>query len=439
MRNMTFGLGLTALTACLAVVNCQGMIDSDPQNVANSGAPGTTVDAPKQRGTVYSARLGNGALIPGISASGGVNVKPPLDNAGGAGGATSNPPANDTCNGQVVTLGVGSHVQPSGTLVDAADDYTTWCADSNTGSGNPDVVYELDVQADITLSISIAATGFDPALSLRLTSCADGNGMGDSCMDLPTATTAEHILVSLAGNPVTPKVYYLVVDSADGNTGAFDLDFTATAPDCGDGVINAGEECDPGGGIGPEDGCIAPNETNECKYGKASTAGDNRTACTGYVVTNVGMSADPQNPDITRVGPFSNGSGGHVEANATDAVNCGWAASGRENIFQVTPNSDGTLHGRVGLAADGVSNACWTSGWCADLVLYARGTACNGGTAAQLACVDMNLTGTNYENWEELEISFSATADNQYWFFVDGLDDKFGSGMYYFETWLTSP
>lgn len=438
MRNMTIGLSLTALTLCLAGVNCQGIIDPESQNVAKPGTPETPVEAPKQRGTVYSARLGNGALLPGISASGNVYVKPQPDGAGGTGGATSNPPANDTCTGELVTLGVGYHVQPTGTLVDAGDDYTTWCSDVDAGTGNPDVVYELDVLDNITLAISITASGFNPALSLRLTSCAEELA-GDGCLDLPSATTAEHMLVSLAGDPDVPKVYYLVIDSADGGTGTFDLDFTATAPDCGDGALNPGEECDPGLGINPEDGCIAPNETNECKYGKTSTAGDNRTACTGYVVTNIDTSADPGNPDIMRVGPFFNGSGGDAEANATDGLDCLWTATGRENVFQVTPNSNGVLHGRVGFAADGTSNACWTNGWCADLILYARGGDCTGGSATQLACADMNLTGTNYENWEELEITFSATMGLSYWFFVDGLDEQFGSGQYYFETWLTAP
>ncbi|MFO0590306.1 MAG: hypothetical protein U0441_22375 [Polyangiaceae bacterium] len=446
MRNMTFGFGLTALTACLAVVNCQGSIDSESSNPGNPDKP-APIESPNQRGTVISARLGNGMLLPGISGSGNVYVKPQPSSAeggtGGTGGTTVTAPANDTCTGEVVTLGAGYSVKPHGTLTGAADDYTTWCSDKLSDPGNPDVVYELDVLEDITLSVSILATGFDPALSLRLTSCAEELA-GDMCMDIPGGTDAEHLLLSLKGptGEATQTVYYLIVDSADGNAGDFDLDFEAATPSCGDGVIGGDEECDPGGGIDPEDGCYAPDtmqdQTNVgCKYGKASQAGDNRTVCPGYMLSNVDLPAVEGVPDIQRVGPFYNGSGGLVEANTTtqDLSICGWPATGPENVFQITPNSSGTMHARIGMNSDASDDACLTlgGGFCADFILYAREGACDGGSETQLACADMNL---NAGQWEELEITFAATADTPYWIIVDGLDKTYGSGEYYLETWL---
>ncbi len=452
MRNMTLRFGTAALIGSLGILGCEGDARHDARGVRRDES--RQLGEPAHRGAVLSARIGDGPLLRGISASSAVSSKPGIvswkQNAifakpqqpqneeggtggvGGAGGSTSTVPANDTCTGEVVTLGVDYHVQPHGTLIDAADDVTTWCADASTDPGNPDVVYQLEVLEDVTLNLSIVATGFNPALSVRLTSCGEELA-GDTCMDLPGATTSEHLLLSL-----TTGTYWLVIDSADGATGEFDLDFTTTAPRCGDGVIDANEECDPGdGATNPDDGCWDSGAQDECKYGKPEQD-TGRIGCNGYSFPAPGMSSDPEVPEITRQGPFHNGSGGHVQQNDTtvDLAVCGWPAVGPENVFEVTPTDDGVLHARIGLDDTGF-NACSTEGWCGDFILYARKDQCQPidpvDATQQLACADFNVDPAH---WEELEISFPVTADTPYWVFVDGLDNKYGVSYYFLEMWL---
>lgn len=337
-------------------------------------------------------------------------------------------PSNDTCQGELVALTAGYSVNIDGTLIAAGDDLTTFCSDTVSDPGNPDVAYELQVTGDITLTAVLTATNFNPAMSIRLTTCGEELG-GDTCLDLGSA--AEHTLLGLGTG-----TYWLVVDSADGSTGPFTLDLTATTPACGDGVVNPGEQCDPGTAAeSSDDGCWNSGTQDECTFGEPALD-TNVTACPGYGPVSIDISADPQNPTITRLGPHNNGSGGVSQQNDTtqDLMICGWPALGPENVYQVTPTSDGTIHARIGHDSNG-DPACGTIGCDGDFILYARKDQCApiepADPTQQLACVDFDAGGE-----EILEITFPVTADSNYWVFVDGLDTEWGIGPYYLELWL---
>lgn len=345
---------------------------------------------------------------------------------GEGGGLPPEPPANDKCTGELVALSPGSTVEIQGTLIGAADDLTTFCADTSTDPGNPDVVYQLDVAEDISLRLRVVTTELDPALSLRRVAC-DVESNGDACLNFGSG--AEATGVSLAAG-----TYWVVIDSADGNAGDFLLQLAATAPACGDGILNAGEQCDPGAGA-PDDGCHDPGSTWECTLGEEPSAAV-PSACPGAGPFAVGMSADPLNPTITRLGPHHSGNGGHSETNETTADwwVCGWAAEGGESVFHVIPQESGTLFARIGYDDNGAV-VCDLDPDCGDFILYMRQGSCEKDLSAdppqQLACADFD------DGFQEiLVIQAPVTAGSDYWVFVDGLDDVWGLGSFHLELWL---
>lgn len=464
MRKAKLCLGAAAVLQTLSLLGCGADYQYNPGPPADDpslqGGGGDVDGPPKPRGSGGSAGAGEEGGSGGAGGAGGGAVtadpKDPADGdgipagignwaagllggnggtgggggAGGAGGAGGgpppDPPANDGCLGEPVALSQGFTVHIDGTLTGAADDLTTFCGDELADPGNPDVVYQLDVAADISLNIQVATAAFDPALSLRLLTCTVESS-GDACLDF--GASAESTSVSLATG-----TYWIVVDSADGNVGDFTLDLVATAPACGDGVLNAGEQCDEGGAAA-DDGCFDPGHASECTFGEAPASSDSST-CPGLGPTNITMSADPQNPTITRLGPHHNGAGGHVYSNdvTVDPEVCGWSADGPENVFRVVPQSSGTLFARIGYDDQG-GVICDSDPMCGDFILYMREASCEPLVPAdplqQLACVDFDV---GFQ--EILEIQAPVTGSNDYYVFVDGLDDTWGVGTFYLELWL---
>jgi cysteine-rich repeat protein len=390
---------------------------------AEIGGSGQTGGGETAGGGGSGGQTGGGQATGGGTTGGGAGGG---QAGGGGGGPPPEPPPNDGCLGEPVALSPGLTVEINGTLVGAADDLTTFCADVSTGPGNPDVVYQLDVAADVSLRMRVVATEFDPALSLRLLTC-EVESSGDACLNFGNG--AEATGVSLAAG-----TYWVVIDSADGNAGEFVLELAATTPVCGDGILNPGEQCDKGPGI-PDDGCRDPGMDAECTFGEepGSTA---QTACPGLGPVEVKMSADPLNPHIQRLGPFYNGTGGNVQTNATteDLYVCGWAAQGPENVFHVVPESSGTLFARIGYDDNGAV-ICDLDPSCGDFILYMRQTSCDAQVPEdplqQLACVDFD------DGFQEiLVIQAPVTGGSDYWVFVDGLDTTYGLGLFHLELWL---
>jgi hypothetical protein len=436
-------VGVTALFPVLGLYGCGASHESLPNGAGmaadggggsgGDGTGGSGDSGPEVAGTAPSGTATRTIGVKTVpNGGGGSGVVPSWNGddahawveSGGAGGGT--PAANDTCPGEAVALAPGSSVHINGTLDGANDDLTTFCADQSPDPGNPDVVYQLDVSADASVSVQLSSVAFNPALSLRLKTCTERVG-SDMCLDFDSSL--EKTKVSLAAG-----TYWLVVDSADGLTGSFTLNLEATTPVCGDGVLNAGEQCDPGPAAS-DDGCFDPGDAHECTFGELPMD-TNVTACPGYGPVSVGLSLDPLSPTITRLGPHNNGSGAHAQMNdeTADPAVCGWQAVGPENVFHVVPQAGGTLHARIGYD-DGGLVMCDTNPLCGDFIMYVRQGTCAPAdppdAGQQMACVDSD---PGFQ--EILETQVAVTAGGDYWVFVDGLDDTWGIGPYYLELWL---
>ncbi|HET9991407.1 MAG TPA: DUF4215 domain-containing protein, partial [Kofleriaceae bacterium] len=101
------------------------------------------------------------------------------------------------------------------------------------------------------VTISLAPTGFDGMLRLMTTACDvttqvpdnDSGGTSDGCSDQHASGTAE----VLTYNSLPAGTYYIDVDGyGSSSSGAYTLTIHAGNA-CGDGVVEAGEECDSGG------------------------------------------------------------------------------------------------------------------------------------------------------------------------------------------------
>lgn len=343
---------------------------------------------------------------------------------GGAGGGTGGtggfmPPANDACNGQHIDVVVDAPATSvAGTLNGAADDLQTFCSDTTPEADHPEVVYEIDVPEGVTVTFTITAAGFIPALSIRSQDCS-GRFAGDVCL-----VGAETTLTRKVALPPGPT--WIVVESADGNTSDFTLDVKLDSAKCGDGVINPGEKCDPASPTS-EDGCLNPGEMNECQFGEPPPD-PALVQCPGGAVTIA-------KGDSLQLTLLNNGSGGKNHVNVTDAVNCVSPATGPENVFDIKPTGDGLLKAQIGLAAEGTLYCDSYPLDCADFIMYLRKNACNSAEATdQLACADYTLNPNSPFGYDELlTIEVPVTAGEDYWLFVDGLDEVYGIGGYYLE------
>lgn len=382
---------------------------------------------------VETAPTGGGGAG-GETGGGGMTTTTTTTGGGGAGGATGGmggvggtggeggfmPPANDACDGEKVTVAVDAPgTTVNGTLNGATDNYQTFCSDMTPEPDLADVVYEIEVPSDVTATIQVSATGFNPALSLRRQDCSSRFN-GDACL-LGTAGNLQTQVALAAG-----KVW-LVVESADGNTGTFDLDVAFTSPKCGDGVLNPGEACDPAMPSG-DDGCFNPGTASECKFGEPPPD-PAIVQCNGGLVT-IGMG------DAFQLGLYNNGAGGKNHQNIVDGVDCVSPALGPENVFNIKPTADGMLTAQVGHDEGGSMLYCDTyPNDCGDFIMYLRKGACNSADAAdQLACSDFTLNPNSPFGYDELlTINVPVTAGTDYWLFVDGLDEMYGIGGYYLQ------
>lgn len=391
-----------------------GACDSEVDTVPSGGSGGSTTTSPTGGATTTTTTGGGG-----IGGTGGVGA---TGGTGGTGGFL--PPENDACEGQLITPAVdGAAIMVEGTLNGAVDDYQTFCADMTPVADAPDVVYQLEIPADVTATFSVAAVGFEPVLSLRKTQCVSREG-SDVC--LVGAGGAVQTKTALG-----PGKVWLVVDSADGKAGDFTLSVQLTAPKCGDGVVNPGEKCDPATPTS-EDGCFNPGTPDACNFGEPPPD-PALVQCPGGLIT-IGKG------DAFQLALLNNGAGGKNHENVVDAVDCVSPATGPENIFNIKPTGSGTLTATVGHWEDGtlycdVHPPEVTPPICADFIMYLRkGTCASSAAADQLACSDYTVNPNSPFGYDELlMINVPVTANTDYWLFVDGLDDLYGIGGYYLE------
>lgn len=402
-------IGLMMLfPAAFSAGACGPIVDTVPTGGAagEGGAVNTTSTTTGGSDTTTTTTTGGGGSG-GTTGGGGT---------GGTGGGL--PPENDACNGQKIDAQVGMPTAVDGTLIGAKDDLQTFCADTTDAADKADVVYELAVPADVTATFTINATGFNPALSIRNQDC-NGRFAGDACL-----VGTDGILSTKLAMPQGPA--WLVVDSADGNTGNFKLEVKYDAPACGDGVLNAGEQCDPANPTS-EDGCHNPGTMNQCMFGEPPPD-PALVQCPGGLIT---ITAG----DAFQLSLLNNGSGGHNHQNVTDMVDCLSPAIGPENVFNVKPGATGMLTAQIGYAAEGTLYCDQYPNDCGDFVMYIRkGSCASADPADQLACDDFTENPMSPFGYDEvLNFTVPVTAGEDYWLFVDGLDDTYGIGGYFLE------
>jgi cysteine-rich repeat protein len=199
--------------------------------------------------------------------------------------------------------------------------------------------------------------------------------------------------------------FWLVVDGVDGQSGEYTVDISCSAPTCGDLVVNEGEECDLGQGVGNDtcsDTCTA----------EGAIAADSCLDVGAPFQVSLGTTVLPASDPW-----FTNADANH------DAIgSCAYQGEldGKDEVFAFVPEASGTL--TIATALDLAGNAvcttflepeCWFS------FLFVREADCTNG--AELACSGIDLdTGAN-------QISLPVTAGTTYYLFVDGLNGEFYS------------
>lgn len=399
--SMVAGALLVLAPVLLWSVGCSD--EDDPDNPVGSSSSSTSSSS-----TGGSGAQGGG----GSGANGG-------GGSGGTGGGPEVTPT-DTCPGTAVTLAPGGSVTGVGTTAGATDDYTTFCGDTDVGMNAGDVVFELTTSAAGTLRLELDdADGFDGVVSIRRDAC-ESRVANDECVNF--ATDGEDYETDLAAG-----TYWVVVDGANSTSGAFSLKMSLAAPTCGDGVVNesAGEECDP---VTPDDTCFPPGDPEECTLQPPPVA--DLETCPGYEVAIAGGQS-------LVLGPFNNTTYADNQIGTCAGANVG----GRDNVFQFAPSDDGTLTVTLGNDANTGAPWCDTCGndactdgdGCWAFILYARGTACEGGTAVELACAyDPTFTE------KTATIDFPVVGGTSYWVVVDSsFAGPYTAGPYYLDATLT--
>ncbi|MFO0611626.1 MAG: hypothetical protein U0414_03495 [Polyangiaceae bacterium] len=321
----------------------------------------------------------------------------------GSGGAGGSAP-EETCPGLEVPVALGATVSLSGDTSAAADDWKTFCADSDASTSAKDLVYHLRLDAPCSLSVELVGqAGFEAALSFRTTCEAE---TGDyACLDTATQGT-------LLERHASAGEYYVVVDGAHNTSGAFTLQVKCMAPVCGDGIVNPGELCDGGPGIHPLDGCGDPGTASECKL-EAGPVANTCAEISGSRVIGTGQTLflPDQLPlyDTTRA------------TNEYESPTCSYVGvSGRDQVMSVQPSADGVLSLTIGQDYDGVDYCAppFDQPTCWNHVMWVRESNCEGGQ--ELACAWVDPVFDNGVS----TLSFPVVAGRQYYVFVEGdLDD----------------
>jgi hypothetical protein len=324
--------------------------------------------------------------------------------AGGAGGAGGTGGAMMVCENAPEALVVGTPATFEGTTEGGGDDFSSFCGDTTPASDAPDVVYSFTIPEAGTLTLTaVAASGssLQPALDVR-TVCE----LAELCA-APANGTATLLGVAY------PGTIHVIVDGASGTSGAFELTADLQLAACGDGVVNPGEECDPGAGV-QGDPCIDPGQAGECSFIPPLPE---QESCPGEVVA-VPLGATLLAADE---GHFTFG----YEDDADGS--CAMQMGGDDRVYQLVPAADGMMTVSIGYEADGMTPTCdvgVTLPGCWPRVLYARSDCADPG--AEVACALDTLQPMAPES-----ITFPVTAATPVFVFVDGYDvQDYSHGTY---------
>jgi cysteine-rich repeat protein len=462
------GAHMDAATPRDATMDAASTNDGSPTIDAAAKDSGSPVDAampvdgsmpndaamPADAATPLDAAMPSDAATP-VDAAMPIDASPPVDAACGCQSAADCPSTGNQCivatctscvcgtanasagtacsmNGGVACDGMGSCVQScagaemhtlspgdptlviNATTTNASSLYTTSC----TTTANRGVMYALDLTGEGTFTATITAAAGSallPVMDIRA-SCMGG---ADSCTSY--GTSSANIAEDLAGLAqslnvtMTAGTYYIVVTGSGGTSGDFTLNAKLSAAQCGDGVLNPGEVCDPSVPVNG-DGCGAPGSANACQLIAPGIAGGGPAgsdACPGQAtVVPAGTTVLTEAQGLSTWGYADDNVGSCLVAG-------GGSAGGVDRVFQLTPAKSGTLTVSVGYQADGVTSICGSNVWAPDCwapMLYARSSCATAST--ELAC----STGPATDPHVPQTISFPVTVGMPYWIFVDGWD-----------------
>lgn len=360
---------LLSLIAVIMVVACS----------PSPGEPGSTQPAPVIASSRHSWPLDARSFAPRRSDS----------------ESAALPTASEACTPALFAL--SGRTSLSGSTLGHSDDFASFCGDTTPAADLPDVVYgfSLAARGSFLASVTSNTPGFNPAVYLR-TDCSTDY----ACFDFAPASRPEQIGMDLPAGD-----YFLVVDGAPGavTSGAFTLRASFALPACGDGVVNAGEQCDVGHQIGA--GCGIPGSAAPCQFDPPG-AGD---SCAGAIPVSIA-------PGTAILSGTTYG-----YTNDFNAPPHTIPPGGPDRVYQVTPSASGTLTVSLGFDADGTTPTCnhgLTTPGCWDRVLYAE-SAC-GDSSSLLGFADIGAIDVE-------EISFPVVAGTPYSIIVDGYDDQYYS------------
>ena len=347
--------------------------------------------------------------------------------SGGGGGTTSGGPVDivgDSCNAPaVVTLKPGNSVAIHGSTMGMADDFTSFCGDTDPAADTVDVVYQLRLEGAGLLKLSLddhtGVDDFDAAMVVRVSECGADWG-GDMCVD--QSQSGEKAALDVAGS----SFVWVVVDGVNGGRGEFTLAVDLSAPVCGDGIVNdvsAGEQCDelP---LDPNI-CYPPGHPQQCQFKPPAVL--DLESCPGQDVVIGGGEALVLGPNDT-----SN----YADDAAGSCV--GGNLGGRDHVYHFEPQADGTLSLRVGNdVATGApfcdqcdENGCPAGCWIP--VVYVRQGDCDAALGTEVACAFDDSFSTTVAS-----VQVPVTAFQSYWVFVDSYwDGDYTAGPYYLEATL---
>jgi len=408
---ITGALTVTAVTL-LWIGACGGTIETEtiPPDTTSSTSTGTGTNTGGSTTTTFDASSSTGG-------SGGTTTNVGGGGSGAAGGDGGTGPVytiiedtgGDACGGDPydLTLTPSTHLKLRGDTSTANMLYTGLCAPPENDSGaSPERVYKFNIPAAGTVRMDVRqfnGSTLDPVLYRRkadeCTNGTLGGALGCFSFFATHEDFAEHF---------DATTFFLFVDGHTATSGEYELTVDYTPPECGDGVINPGEECDDGN-TAIDDGCDASCNSEDF---------DLFDTCDGEPVVLV-------DGVTTTLQGNTTGFEDHYKASC-DAPPTEGGTSGVDRVYEINiVSGTGTVTAKIGYDITGTFSLCEEQGFgspfCWNALLWAVGPdACDDGgsitppgpphisLAPEVGCAE------GPQSYAPVELSFPVSAGKYY-------------------------